>query len=84
MTHFTESKGGYVGGQSGSIFSGNVVPGHVLPTDTFTTTNTCGFALVWNTCKESFKVSNKQCLGCKRSSGEGSHSDLKLNPLLLV
>lgn len=61
MTHFTESKGEYVGGQSGSFYSGSVVPGgHDLPTDTFTTTNTPGWTLLWNTCKEKFKISKKQ------------------------
>lgn len=36
MTHFTESKGEYVGSQWYSVFSGNTLPdGHILPTDKY-------------------------------------------------
>lgn len=62
MTHFTESKGEYAGGQSGSFYQAAWCQEDTIypPTQTFTTINTPGWTLLWNTCKEEFKISKKQ------------------------
>lgn len=89
MTHFTESKGGYVGGSVGFILFRQRGARRTPFTHRHTHNNEhmrSRFALehLQGNLLKSAINNNNNVGNVKGSSGEASRSDLKSNPLLLV